>query len=142
MIKALCVIPEGRRTKYNKDRGCLYEVTTIDNLDELLAYSRRYNLGVTYLSCSDGLLYSDDIIEYKRVSLSKYSKNDLDKWSMIVSEQIFRMCLSYSVDTVYFMSIRLYPYKSLINALKLRGIRVELPILGCRSDTVRKRLSI
>lgn len=129
ILKGLCIIPEGTHKK-DADIGLIYDITRIKSLEEYLHYAKINNLGTLYLSSYCGLVYADDVITQSPVYLYRFSTSSLRKWSAVVAEQIYRECLNHCVSVIHLMTKNRSLYKFLINNLKLRGVRVILPLLS------------
>ena len=139
-MRALCIIPEGRVTKDSKDIGYPYEVSDIKYLEEILKYAKYNDLGVLYLTTENGIVYSDDKVNKTKKSLNSYSKDDFERWSQIIAEEIIRQCISRSTSKVYIMNTSRLLYKRLISILEIRGVEVVTPIMGCTANIIRSRL--
>lgn len=127
----LCIIPEGKRNReYTQEQKAeIYKVSTIPHLDEYLKYSEDNMLGVMYLSIKFGIVFADDLVTQSPKHLYSYNTTQIDIWSKVVAEQIFRECLNRLVSKVYLMIQRNGNYKLLMKELRIRGIQVITPFL-------------
>jgi hypothetical protein len=128
----LCIIPEGRRNKeYTEEQKAeIYKVSIIPHIEEYLSYAERNMLGVMYISVKHGLVFADDLVDQSPKHLYSYNTAQIDIWSKVVAEQIFRECLKRMVSKVFLMVRRRGNYQPLMKELKVRGIQVITPFLS------------
>lgn len=131
-MNGFCIIPEG---SYNgaTGRGPVYNQSNIKGLDKYLTYARNLDLGVIYLSTQYGVVFADEDVEYSKKKLYNYSLPERKVWSKIISEQVFRHCLNYSVSKVYLMINYKSVYGELISELQNKGIQVITPFMKVRN---------
>lgn len=134
MYRGVCVIPIKRK---KLSEGLVYELIDDKNLGAIIDYSNKKGLYVVYLSESNGIVYYDSYIKERN---KRVKKNKL--WSVIIGEQIFRLCFSYSVTEVYLMNTSRYEYKILKEFLRHKGLRVYNPIEGYKEDSVFEVLRV
>ena len=125
--RGLCVVPIRRKIEVS---GYVSDIVHLSYLDSVAEFSDKMQLALTYLSFSKGIVFYDSFLSNEII------KKESKIWDAIVSEQIFRMCLSFSVPEVWLMSLYRNDYKGLISFLRARGVKVRTPLYGYTEDIV------
>ena len=139
MGNVLCIVPEGRR---KEEKGYPYEVSHIPFLEDILKYSHRHQYSLLYMYDFCGICYSDDIIHPSEIRLYKLGRDNLKKWSIVVCEQIVRLCIDFSCSKVYFMGTKISHYQYLFKLLERRGVEVRSPLVGKPKNIIENILSL
>lgn len=130
-----CLIPI-RKTQ--KSYGYVKDIITNNkSYRDILRYANRNSLCVIYLSFSHGIVMYDDYLTYERYNVKMYGQIG----SAIVAEQIYRLCLEYSMNKIYIMNTDRLAYRELNKRLKNKGIIVYNPIEGYKRDYIRNILN-
>ena len=132
-FNGLCVVPIKCKSDVS---GFVLDIVRVSYLEEIIKYSKAFNLALTYLSSSKGLVFYDDYIEKEA---RKFPDDAL--WVDRVAEQIVSQCVEFSTLNVCFMSITVDSYSTLIESLRCKGLKVTLPLVNYRVGCIGKVLS-
>lgn len=131
VYNGLCIVPIRRKVSVS---GYVSDIMTLPYLDNIVSFTEKKRLALTYLSCSKGLVYYDTFLTDEVV------RKETHIWDLVVSEQIYRLCLSFSIKEVWMMTRFRNEYQGLIGMLNRRGIKVYTPIHGVNEDNIPKVL--
>lgn len=107
------------------------EVTSIILLDDILRFAKSGNLDVFYLTGSNGVSFSDDIVKAPDIPTYRYDAGRALKYNTIIAEEMSRKCIQFQTPKVYFMRRTFHDKLDMsVKLMKSRGVQVIQPILG------------
>lgn len=133
------IIPEGGKDKHCISSGKPNEVSHIPLLQEMLDYASQRGCVVLYLTTSYGVVSEESIIGDSSLKLGSLSRENFNRWNLLIGEEIVRACVEYNTNKVFLMCKEYRRYQKLIEEVKSRGISLQTPLLG-KSEKLRKEV--